>query len=316
VAKAEEAAKVLLDAPEVRTVTGHVRDRQGRPLAGVRLQVAPDRGAPNPWAVVELGSPVTDREGLFLFPDLPRRPLRISLNRRGYRDQVEDLPADRDEVRWTFELVPDSRDADRPAPVHDEPIPPGLRDHLTFVALDLRGTEYLADGPASGGHDLNRLPRGIHRLGETYFRIGEKMVHLRGHSRPELPQEVKGIEVRARGGVLHFLHATQGSTVPNALIGGYVVHYADGSHQAIPLLYARDLTNWFNVRGTQGPTRAGIAWTGSNDSTDPNRRFEIRLFAMTWTNPHPEREIAALDVLSAGKDCDPFLVAVTVERDR
>lgn len=38
----------------------------------------------------------------------------------------------------------------------------------------------------------------------------------------------------------------------------------------------------------------------------------IRLFDLAWTNPHPEKEIATLDMLSAGKDCDPFLVAVTV----
>jgi hypothetical protein len=38
-----ERAKAPADAPMVRTVTGHVRDPQGRPLAGVRLFVA---GAP------------------------------------------------------------------------------------------------------------------------------------------------------------------------------------------------------------------------------------------------------------------------------
>ncbi len=45
-----------------------------------------------------------------------------------------------------------------------------------------------------------------------------------------------------------------------------------------------------------------------------NQGLKIRLFDMAWTNPHPEKEIASLDVLSAGKECDPFLVAVTLER--
>ena len=48
--------------------------------------------------------------------------------------------------------------------------------------------------------------------------------------------------------------------------------------------------------------------------TDLNPGVKIRLFAITWTNPHPENEISALDVLSSGNDCDPFLAAVTLSR--
>ncbi len=64
------------------------------------------------------------------------------------------------------------------------------------------------------------------------------------------------------------------------------------------------------------PTGARVAWTGSNDSLEQNAGIKIRLFATTWTNPHPEKEVATLDILSAGTDCDPFLVAVTLERDK
>ena len=49
----------------------------------------------------------------------------------------------------------------------------------------------------------------MHKLGETYFRIGEEMIHVQGQTRSDLPQSVKGIRVQARGRVLHFLHATQ-----------------------------------------------------------------------------------------------------------
>ena len=61
-------------------------------------------------------------------------------------------------------------------------------------------------------------------------------------------------------------------------------------------------------------TEAESPWTGSNDVTDHNPGIKVRLFAITWTNPHPEREIAALDVLSSGDDSDPFLAAVTLSR--
>jgi len=51
----------------------------------------------------------------------------------------------------------------------------------------------------------------------------------------------------------------------------------------------------------------------SSDVTDLNPGSIIRLFATTWANPHPEKEVATLDILSAGTECDPFLVAVTLE---
>ncbi len=313
----EVEAKPPPAAPRVRTVTGHVRDPHGRPLAGVQLQAAPDPFVPGARPQ-DFGLPTTDREGLVLFPDLPRRPLKITLTRRGYRYQSEDLPADRDEVQWTFVLVPDPRDKDLSAPSQDEPIPPGLRDRLTFVDLEPRGTDYLTDGPGGNGNDLNRLPRGIHKLGETYFRIDEKMVHLSGRERPDLPDSVKGIKVRARGRVLHFLHSTQGGAdSDDKLIGAYVIHYSDGSMETASFAYARDITNWWHRDPGRRLTRARAAWTGLNDVLEQHPRpgLYVRLFDMTWTNPHPDKEIATLDVLATGKECDPFLVALTLQRD-
>jgi hypothetical protein len=307
-------AKAPDDAPKVRTVTGHVRDPQGRPLSGVRVDPTYDRpGLDGDLPPVE--NRMTDRDGLFVFPNLLRRPLKMGLNREGSRYQIEDLPADRDEVEYTFRLIPDSETKNQPGPASDEPIPPVLRDRLTFIDLDPWGTDYLMDGPGVTGNDLNRVPRGIHRLGETYFRVTEEMVHVRGRVRVDLPQAVRGIKVRARGWVIHFLHGTQFGDEQGPQVGSYVVHYADGSSETIPLVYGRNLLNWWQFpRSTERATAARVAWTGSNDSLEENPGFKIRLFDLAWTNPHPEKEITTLDVLSADKGCDPFLVAVTVER--
>jgi hypothetical protein len=315
VARAQAEPKAPADAPKVRTVTGHVRDPQGRPLAGVQLGISFDVARPD-VGLQNLGFPVTDREGLFLFPDLPRRPLKITLNRTGYRYQQEELPADRDEVKWTFGLIPDSKAGNRPVPPRDEPISPELRDRLTFVDLQPQGTDDLTDGPGGNGNDLNRLPRGIHKLGDAYFHIGEKMVHVRGRERPDLTEAVKGIKVHARGRVLHFLHSTQGGAdSDDKLIGAYVIHYADGSMETVPFVYSRDITNWWHRDPGRRLTRAKPAWTGLNDMVEGNRPgLYVRMFDMTWINPHPDKEIATLDVLSTGKECDPFLVAVTLER--
>ena len=259
-------------------------------------------------------SAATDRDGLFLLNGLPRRPLQINLKNGGFKIQTEALPPERDQVEFTYSLGPDPRDRTKPAPAQDEQIPPGLRERLTFVDLDRRGNDFLADGPGGNGNDLNRLPRGIHKLGDVYFRIGEKMVHVQGGMRLDLPRSVKGIPVQARADRVHFLHATQGGRDPGTLIGAYVLRYTDGTSEQVPLVYGRNIANWWSFPRKDDPTEAETHWTGSNDMTDLNPRLKIRLFAVTWTNPHPEKEITAFDVLSSGNDCDPFLAAVTLSR--
>jgi RNA polymerase sigma factor (sigma-70 family) len=306
---AKEKAKT--PAPKLRTVTGHVRDPQGRPVPGVSVSVNTEPGA-EPFDLA-----ATDRDGLFVLPGLPHRALQINLNRPNFRSQMEALPADRDAVEWTYGLELDPRSKQQVAATSDEPVPPDVRQRLTFVDLTPRGNDPMTDGPGGGGNDLNRVPRGVHKLGDTFFRIGAMMVHAQGQMAPELPRAIKGIKVQAEANRLRILHATQYVETPGKIIGAYLVHYTDGSNERIPIVYGRNVVNWWSFASAkEEPTEARVAWTGSSDSTDLNPGIKIRLFDLTWTNPHPEKEVAALDILSAGTACDPFLVAVTLERDR
>ena len=129
---------------------------------------------------------------------------------------------------------------------------------------------------------------------------------------------MKGIKVGARGQSIHFLHAVQQSVAAKTEVATYVVHYADGPPERIPIIYGRDLVNWWLWdHGFQElPDRSRIAWTGLNDAAEMSKNLHVRLFALTWTNPHPEKVIASLDVISVGTLCDPFLVAATLEKDR
>ncbi len=127
-AKAEEKRKTPV--LKLRAVTGHVRDPQGRPVPGVSVYVNPEPGA-EPF-----DSAVTDRDGLFVLPELPRRPLQINLNRPRFLIQTEALPADRDAVEWTYGAEPEVPNKRLAATTEDEPVPPGLRQRLTFVDLD------------------------------------------------------------------------------------------------------------------------------------------------------------------------------------
>jgi len=302
---------------QLRTVTGHVRDPRGQPIAGVQVtmnQPPSPRGEPPEFG----GIAATDREGMFVLAGIPRQALQITLQRAGFNYQQEDLAADRSEVDYTFRLTPDASSIHRPVIRRDDPVPADVNERLRFISLAGHGNEPLTDGPGGSSNDLNRLPRGVRECDGQYFRVGEDMVHLAGTMTPNLPGEVKAIRVHGRGQKLHFLHAVQQSVAAGTEVGAYVVHYADGSTERIPIVYGRDLVNWWlwNRGFQEVPTDARVAWMGTNDLAERNKGLQVRLFARTWINPHPEREIASLDVISAGTRCDPFLVAATLEKDR
>jgi hypothetical protein len=61
--------------------------------------------------------------------------------------------------------------------------------------------------------------------------------------------------------------------------------------------------------------RAKVAWRGKNNISAENG-CEIRLFSEAWTNPHPDKMVATIDVVSKKTACAPFLVALTLETKR
>src|SRR5262249_31425854 len=157
------------------------------------------------------------------------------------------------------------------------------------------GTNFLADGPGDAnddGNNLDYVPRGVHKLRDTYFRIGDRMVHVRGTSKMGMPVSVTGIKVAARGEKVHFLHGNQQKTDLGTRLGDYVIRYADGSSEQVPITFGRNLIDWWDtgVRKEDLPD-ARIAWRGSNEMLDkrPNREIQIGLWDFTWNNPHPDR---------------------------
>ena len=66
-----EAAKAPAAALKVRTVTGHVRDPQGRPLVGISVGIAFDVAGLRPRTSEPRPPSDPDRDGLFIFPQPP-----------------------------------------------------------------------------------------------------------------------------------------------------------------------------------------------------------------------------------------------------
>jgi hypothetical protein len=113
---------------------------------------------------------------------------------------------------------------------------------------------------------------------------------------------------------LHFRHAAIGAAGarPGDELGSYAVQYVDGREIQIPIVFGKDLSDWWSQDNEQN-LKFVIAWEGN---TPEARKYHhsIRLFKSTWENPHPDVPLRQFDFV-AHKPARgaPFLVALTAE---
>jgi RNA polymerase sigma factor (sigma-70 family) len=212
---------------------------------------------------------------------------------------------------------------------------------LTFVDFQWIANHKRADALGTlGGNNLAAVPDGPQKLGGTWFKIGERVIRVRGQETaeptrplpnltfaqslmgvegrmaPVPPEAVGSIAINARFDSLHILHSTMfgnGFGVNDGTeIGTYIVRYADRSTQRIPIIYGEDVRDWWRSSDPALPSRGKLAWSGKNPALSVDD--EIRLFASEWKNPRPEAKVVAIDFESRNTVCAPFLVALTLER--
>jgi len=167
------------------------------------------------------------------------------------------------------------------------------------------------------GHDFQDVPKGVHVFGGVAFDV-RGLIQLAGSQSLDVtgvvfPEAVRGIKVNRKGRHLHFLHSCGWSANEGAKLGEYVIHYADGQTKNVPILYQRNIMDWWVRPEDRPPTEAEEVWRGSNPAT---RRmgFETHLIKYSWENPLPEVEISTIDFVSNVISAAPHLVAITVTR--
>jgi hypothetical protein len=185
---------------------------------------------------------------------------------------------------------------------------------------DKANAELNADQGNYEGNNLKEVPRGEQTLAEARFKVGEKFIHIRGDKEPDLPEKVEGIKVDSAFEKLHILHSTghgegMGMEEDGKEVGAYVVHYADKTEARIPIIYGQDLRDWWDWPERPDVTRAKVAWKGDNPAATQNQR-KVRLYAVVWPNPHPDKTVATIDYVSGNTLCDPFLIALSLENPK
>ena len=189
----------------------------------------------------------------------------------------------------------------------------------SFIPLDLQAktNHKRTDSFQRGrypGNTLASLPAGKQTLHGIPFQIGEGVIQLGSTLLPDKPAKVTGIPVHKKFSRLQILHATGFFlSEHDTSIGSYTVHYEDGTTATIPVVYGRDVVDWWKYPASPEPTRGKVAWEGVNEAA---QRFGaiLQLYVATWVNPQPTKTVRSIDYASTmDTDCAPFCVAITLE---
>jgi hypothetical protein len=185
---------------------------------------------------------------------------------------------------------------------------------LDFQALanhKRKDSFHSGDRPAN---TLASLSAGEHRLLGIPFQIGEGVLQVGSTQVADKPAKITGIKVEKKLRELYFLHSTAYHLDEEVPIGSYTVRYADGTSETIPIVNAKDVTDWWKYPFSKAPTRGKVAWEGANDAA---KEFNatLWLFMSTWKNPRPNSVVKSIDFASTmDTTCAPFCVAITMSK--
>jgi hypothetical protein len=195
---------------------------------------------------------------------------------------------------------------------------------FSYVDLQPEANQKLVDNLGLGreGNNLASLPKGEQTLEQVKFKIADGFLQLGSKWLKESrPDRVDGIKVGKAFARLHLLHATlfgntgAGGIADDTEIAKYEIYYEGGDTAMIPVVYGKDVRDWFRSDAPQPKevTRGKVAWTGDNEVAK-GEGTQVRLFLGAWENPHPRKKVVRIDYVKVGNTpAAPFCVAMTLE---
>ena len=137
------------------------------------------------------------------------------------------------------------------------------------------------------------------------------------------PVEVDKIPINEKFSKIYLLHgAYAGGGNYFQVVGRLVLHYADGSTNAIDLIAGQTVFDCWNVLFKTGidpvyknaSPGTEIAWWGSNSLIERvNPDESLVLFKSVFLNPRPDVAVTSVDYVSTMTETGPFLAGLTVE---
>ncbi len=218
------------------------------------------------------------------------------------------------------DLLPGKLFANQPLSASRQPERLLARDpQLPSYFIDLRShytSSLNEDWQPSGipGNNLVQLPQGRIRLIPVDIEFDvHGLIQLSGKLfAGTFPDKVDGIRVGQKCRKIHFFHGAAYSAKTGEEIGYYQIHYQERPAINAPIIYGKDVLDWWFDPNEPRSEKAQIAWEGVNDAAKAKNRL-LRLFHTTWTNSLPDVVVTSLSFGSSKADSAPFLIAVTVE---
>lgn len=186
----------------------------------------------------------------------------------------------------------------------------GLRQDFWLLTNRIYRTDNLASLPAKP-----QTISGVRFDVRGIVQLSSLMLRKQGM---DYPERVGGIPVGQHANRVHFLHGAAWFSQEDTVVARYTMHYEDATMGQLQVLYGPMLRDWqFGpevIQRERALDSAQAAWQG------PLQRWDAywphwggRLYCTTWTNPHPEKAIETIDLVSTMTRTAPFIIAITVQ---
>lgn len=165
---------------------------------------------------------------------------------------------------------------------------------------------------------LKTIPVGHQVFRNVPFDIGGEL-HLWGYGRDtnhtsSYPERVPDIAVNRQFEALYVYHGSYYKTPEGTPVCQVVLRYADGTSATNTLSFGADILDWM-VGGNEQPlrtpyaTNSMMAWVGGRFSEKQDNRLRFCMTALN--NPHPDRTVATIDLISCKTMTVPIILAMT-----
>ena len=237
-------------------------------------------------------------------------PLSAAAAMEAGRKRIEEEKAKRIAARPAFQVDPDK--------IHPLDLRPfANRRFVDKVAGDGRDgwtdqgvQQSLTDTPW-GVTVCNGVPMDFIRYDQNDYRDCLVMKSTRLKDAPEgekpYPGKVEGIVVDRKVGNIYFLHAIAWGILNKVETAfTYIVHYGDGTKDELPVRNYREVWDWgfLALTGEMATNNCVKGWANGENKG---------LYLWRWTNPHPEKAITTIDIVSACGAQIPLIAAISVE---
>lgn len=138
---------------------------------------------------------------------------------------------------------------------------------------------------------------------------GKGLIVLAGRERDYFPAGVCGIPVNRKAKNLYFLHTMGWGAPEGETVLTYKIHYSDDTEISVPVRSKLEIAPWMDRHGVVLPKLAKIGL----ESTNPEGVISFQNFC--WHNPHPEKTIRSIDILSACDGGVPAIAAISAEKE-